>query len=96
MANTPEEPQAPVIQVSAGDDLTRGRYSNNMFITHSPEEFILDWLLSSPTGTHLVSRVILSPGHVKRVISALEDNLRKYEDQFGPIRAIEPDGQIFH
>jgi hypothetical protein len=96
MAAKPEDPQAPVIQVSAGDDLTRGRYSNNMFITHSPEEFILDWLLSSPTGTHLVSRVILSPGHLKRVIAALQDNLQKYEDQFGPIEVTESDGQIFH
>jgi hypothetical protein len=96
MATKPEDPQAPVVQVSAGDDLTRGRYSNNMFITHSPEEFILDWLLSSPTGTHLVSRVILSPGHLKRVIAALEDNLRKYEEQFGTVRPAEPDEQIFH
>ena len=96
MASKPEDQQAPVIQVTAGDDLTRGRYSNNMFITHSPEEFILDWLLSSPTGTHLVSRVILSPGHLKRVISALQDNLQKYEDQFGTVQAAEPDDQIFH
>jgi len=40
--------------------------------------------------------VILSPGHIKRVIAALEDNLRKYEEQFGPVRPAEPDEKIFH
>ena len=67
-----------------------------MFIAHGPEEFIIDWLLNSPTGAHLVSRIIVTPGHVKRIISALSDNLKKYEEQFGEIKLTEPPEHKYH
>ena len=94
MADQPQQPKG--IQINTGDEQSRGRYSNNMIITHSPEEFIMDWLLNSPGGVHLVSRVIVSPGHLKRIVDALTDNLRKYEEKFGKIRTIEPKDQTFH
>ncbi|MGE5190602.1 MAG: DUF3467 domain-containing protein [Gemmatimonadota bacterium] len=84
------------IQIITGDEMARGRYSNNMAVSHSPEEFIIEWLLNSPSGTHLVSRVIVSPGHMKRIIGALSDNLRKYESRYGPVRAVAGDEQAFH
>lgn len=83
-------------QISTGDEMSRGRYSNNMYVAHSPEEFMIDWLLASPSGTHLVSRVIVTPGHMKRIIAALTDNLNKYEQKFGPITTAEPGEQMFH
>ena len=43
----------------------------------------IDWLLNSPGGTHLVARIIISPGHMKRVIGALTDNLSRFEQQHG-------------
>ncbi len=94
MANQPQQPKE--IQINTGDEQSRGRYSNNMIVTHSPEEFIIDWLLNSPSGVHLVSRIIVSPGHLKRIVDALTDNLRKYEEKFGTIKTIEPKDQIFH
>jgi len=33
-----------------GDELSRGRYSNTMLVSHSAEEFMMDWLLSSLPG----------------------------------------------
>lgn len=86
----------PVQMINTGDEMSRGRFSNTMIITHSPEEFIIDWLLGSPSGTHLVSRIIVSPGHVKRIIAALNDNLNKYEQKFGKVKEIEPGEQKFH
>jgi hypothetical protein len=83
-------------EIKTADDMSRGRFSNSMLITHSPEEFIIDWLLNSPSGTHLVSRIIVSPGHVKRIISAFDDNLKKYEQKFGKVPVIEPSEQKFH
>jgi hypothetical protein len=82
--------------INTGDELSRGRFSNTMIISHSPEEFMIDWLLSSPTGTHLVSRIIVSPGHIKRIISALNDNLNKYESKFGKVKEIQADEHKFH
>jgi len=82
-----DEPQA--IQINTIDDMSRGRYSNSMIIGHGPEEFIIDWLLHSPNGAHLVSRLIVTPGHMKRIVKALQDNIDKYEKNFGPIRVAE-------
>lgn len=76
------------IQIATGDEMSRGRYSNTMLVSHSAEEFMMEWLLSSPSGTHLVSRIIVSPVHVRRIIAALTENLNKYENRFGPVRTI--------
>src|SRR4030042_5476628 len=97
MANsepTPEQRQQ--IQVATGDEMSRGRFSNNLLSAHSAEEFILDWILNSPSGMHLVSRVIVTPGHMKRIVGALSEDLRRYEKEFGPISAFEAPDQRFH
>ncbi len=91
--NTPH-PQK--IQINTQDEMSRGRFSNSMLVTHSPEEFIIDWLVNSPSGTHLASRVIVTPGHMKRIISTLSANLAKYEQTFGQVQAIGPSDQKFH
>jgi len=84
------------IQISTGDEMSRGRYSNSMMISHGADEFILDWLLNSPNGVHLVSRVIVSPAHVKKIIDALKENLENYEKQFGSVKEISKGDQKFH
>lgn len=89
----PEQQQIPII---TSDAMSRGQYSNSMLVTHSREEFLIDWLLNSPTGAHLVSRVIVSPGHMRRIIDALTENLHKYESRFGPVRAAEPTDRSFN
>ncbi len=77
------------IQIKATDEKLKGEYSNVMHILHTKEEFVLDFLnIFPPTGT-LNSRVILSPGHFKRMIRAMEENLKKYEDQHGKIEESE-------
>lgn len=77
------------IQIKATDEKLKGEYSNVMQILHTKEEFVLDFLnIFPPTGT-LNSRVILSPGHFKRMIKAMEENLKKYEDQHGKIQESE-------
>jgi hypothetical protein len=80
-----EENGSQGVQINANDDLSRGRYSNSMLISHGPEEFIIDWLLQSPNGVHLVSRIVVSPGHLRRIVSALQENLVKYEEGFGEL-----------
>ena len=77
------------LQISAGEDDLKGRYANLMSVSHTGEEFVLDFVAVTPSaktphGT-LVSRVIVSPPHFKRIVAALGDNLGKYERQFGDI-----------
>lgn len=96
MADKTDPQQSQQIQINTADDMSRGRYSNLMFVSHSPDEFILDWILNSPNGTHLVSRIILSPANVKRTIETMMVNLKQYEEKFGSVKVIEPGDPKVH
>lgn len=73
------------LKIKAKDDDLKGAYSNLMQIFHTKDEFILDFFLASPPQGVLTSRVVMSPGHLKRMIRALEENIGKYEQKFGKI-----------
>lgn len=88
MERKKNEPQA--MQITTGDELSRGRYSNTMLVAHGPEEFVMDWLLQSPSGPHLVARIIVTPMHMKRIVKALQENVENYERNFGEIKIVEP------
>lgn len=82
-----QQPQGQQIQLKASDVDLKGHYSNLMQIAHTKEEFWFDFFnIMGQIGT-LNARIIVSPGHAKRMIAALADNLRKYESQFGVIEA---------
>ncbi len=82
-------PGSKEIKVSFPPELQGGAYSNNMVVSHTREEFILDFLMVAPPAGAVTARVIVSPGHMKRILEALKDNISKYETAFGPIRAAE-------
>ena len=84
-----QQPQQRQIQIKAQDEDLKGKYSNLMQITHTQEEFVLDFFLAVPPQGTLASRVVLSPGHLKRMLRALEDNIGKYEEKFGNIKEAE-------
>jgi len=73
------------IKIKAKDEDLKGAYSNLMQVLHTKEEFVLDFFLISPPEGILASRVIMSPGHLKRMIKALQENVSKYEKKFGKI-----------
>ena len=69
-----------------------GVYSNQMMVSHTREEFVIDFLNLFPPQGVVNARVIVSPGHLKRMIRALRENLSRYETRFGPIlEAAAPD-----
>jgi hypothetical protein len=91
-----EEPEA-AFNVKITDDELKGRYSNLLRITHTREEFILDFINLVPPQGIVSARIVTSPGHLKRIIGALSANLERYEKTFGTIQeAAEPteDGSI--
>ena len=83
------------IKIKVKDEDLKGVYSNLMQIFHTKEEFVLDFfMVAAPTGI-LASRVIMNPGHFKRMIKALQDNIKKYEEKFGKIETAEvPEKEI--
>ena len=74
--------QGQKLQVSVPDDVLKGVYANNLMVGYSKEEFILDFMnLFPPKGT-VNARVIVSPGHLKRIIGVLSNSLKQYESKF--------------
>ncbi len=81
----------PDINIHAQDDILLGRYANVMQVSHAQEEFVLDFMFAHPPQGGLVSRLIISPAHIKRILRALHENVAQYEKQFGLIEeAHEP------
>lgn len=73
------------IQIQASKEDLRGVYSNMMQVAHTKEEFVLDFFNIVSNNGILVGRIILTPPHFKRMVKALEENLRRYEESFGQI-----------
>lgn len=73
------------LTVKIGDEELKGRYSNLLRVTHTREEFILDFLNAVPPQAVVTARLITSPGHLKRIVRAMAENLERYESAFGPI-----------
>jgi hypothetical protein len=79
------------LNVKISDEELKGRYSNLLRITHTREEFILDFINLVPPQGIVTSRLVTSPGHLKRIIRALSANLDRYEETYGAIQeAAEP------
>jgi hypothetical protein len=86
-----EQTQPKEIQLDFPSHLKGGVYCNNMVVTHTREEFIMDFMMIAPPAGAITARVIMSPGHMKRTVVALQENLKKYEEKFGKLQeAAEP------
>ncbi len=79
------------LQIELNDEVAQGIYANLAVITHSSSEFIVDFIRVMPglPKAGVKSRIILTPEHAKRLMRALEDNVRKYENSFGAIHLNE-------
>ena len=85
-----EEKPKNQINIELTDEVAGGIYSNLAIITHSPSEFILDFVSMMPGApkAKVKSRIVMTPQHAKRLYKALADNLSKYESNFGPIKEV--------
>ncbi|HPW66387.1 MAG TPA: DUF3467 domain-containing protein [Salinivirgaceae bacterium] len=80
------------LNIQLNDDIAQGTYSNLAIISHSPAEFVVDFVRVMPgiPKAPVKSRIILTPEHAKRLLLALQDNISKYEAINGNIKI--PDG----
>ena len=77
--------ETPGVSISISDDVLKGTYSNSIMITHTRGEFVLDCMTVFPPKGIIGARVIISPGHAKRLSKALQENILRYEKVFGEI-----------
>ena len=81
------------VQIKADEKELVGQFCNLVMFHHSAEEFTLQFIYVFPNVPQgkLASSVIVTPGHAKRIVRALSENISRYEAQYGPIReAPEP------
>ena len=88
-----ENDKKPKLNIELPEEAAAGIYSNLAVITHSPTEFVTDFIQIMPgvPKAKVRSRVIMTPQHAKRFLSALEENLSKYESLFGEIKSLQRD-----
>jgi hypothetical protein len=86
MADAPK-PQQQQMQIKADEKELLGQYSNLAVIHHNAEEFTLNFIYMFPTVPQgkLVASLIISPTHAKRLLRALQENVTRYEKQFGTL-----------
>lgn len=86
------------IEVKVEDEIALGKFANFSNISHSPDEFIFDFLFIHPAPPpgfgKLVSRIVMTPTHAKRFLNAMRQNLQEYENRFGAINLKSPGGEI--
>ncbi|MBP7390122.1 MAG: DUF3467 domain-containing protein [Chitinophagales bacterium] len=82
-----QKPNENQINIELPEDIAEGTYSNLAIISHSPQEFVVDFIRILPNvpKAKVKSRILLTPEHAKRFMKALAENVKKYEQQFGII-----------
>ncbi len=82
-----QKKQKNQINIELNDEIAEGIYSNLAIISHSHSEFVVDFVRLMPNipKAKVKSRIILTPQHAKRLLKALQDNVQKFEKQFGSI-----------
>lgn len=80
--------QGKQLQIDLPQTVAPGVYSNFAIISHSSSEFVVDFatLLPGVPKATVRSRVMLAPEHAKRLVQALQENIERYERQFGKIQ----------
>ena len=76
------------LQIELPQEIAQGEYANFAIITHSSSDFIIDFarVLPGVPKAQVKSRIILAPEHAKRLLGALQENIVRYEREFGPIK----------
>lgn len=80
--------KANPLNIELTEDIAEGIYSNLAVITHSPAEFVIDFVRVMPgvPKAKVKSRVVITPQHARRLMRALAENIAKYESQHGQIQ----------
>lgn len=89
MENKPKQNE---IKIELTPEVANGHYSNLAVVSHSPNEFFIDFIAVAPNmpQAKVQSRIIMTPENVKNLAAALVDNVKKYEATFGLIEHKQP------
>jgi len=88
--NADEEKPGVQLQVEVDDSVAQGSYANLALVAHNATEFVLDFIFVQPQQpkAKVRARIISSPGHTKRFLRALAENVNRFEQTFGEIKEV--------
>ena len=83
------------LNIELSEEIAEGSFSNFVIISHSPDEFVFDFIRVLPglPKAKVKSRVFMNPQNAKRLLYALNENVQKYEQSFGEITFSNADQQ---
>ncbi|MEM7297095.1 MAG: DUF3467 domain-containing protein [Bacteroidota bacterium] len=86
-----EQKQNNQINIELSEETAEGVYANLAMIAHSSSEFVIDFIRLMPgvPKAKVKSRIVITPEHAKRLLTALQDNIQKYEATFGEVKQSE-------
>jgi len=73
-------------EIKIADNIPGAEYANAMQVNHNKDEIQMMFLSIMGVSGRVAGKIITSPGHFKRMIAAMEDNLKKYEESFGEVK----------
>ncbi len=78
------------INIKLEKEQAEGIYSNIVIVSHSPSEFIMDFARIMPgvNEAKVYSRIVMTPQNAKMFLKTMEDNIKRYEKQFGEIKIV--------
>lgn len=87
-----EKKQQQELKIEVTPEVAGGTYSNFTVISHSGNEFFLDFIAMAPNmpQAKVQSRIIMTPENMKNLLFAIRDNVQKYEKTFGEITQKRP------
>lgn len=88
--NSDDDKQGVQLQVEVDDQVAQGSYANLALVAHNATEFVLDFIFVQPQQpkAKVRARIISSPGHTKRFLRALAENVNRFEQTFGEIKEV--------
>lgn len=75
------------VRIDIAPEVAGGVYSNMALVSHSPADFVLDFLCNMPglPAPQMKSRIVMAPQNAKLLAQTLLENVRNYEQRFGSI-----------
>jgi hypothetical protein len=83
--DNPKRSDDGALVIKAEDDVAKGRFSNFAQVASTPDAFVIDFSFVQGQNGWLLSRILLSPQHAKRLSLALAETVAKHEERFGKI-----------
>ncbi|MCF6223576.1 MAG: DUF3467 domain-containing protein [Flavobacteriaceae bacterium] len=79
------------LNIELDEKMADGTYANLAIINHSVSEFVIDFINVMPGApkSKVKSRIILTPQHAKRLMKALAENIKRFENNHSEIKDYE-------